>query len=373
MDKDMKVYIKNNAKVTEDFIRTMESQEAAQEELDKVRKQTRRYRAASGLGVFLLIVILLYSIVTVIVSDKSKTYFVDIERTMPEITLDDLEEFDMDVDYYCATDGSDSGITNYSVNVYAGGGSIAQLNAKSTDMTDSYKVFQDWLTDKGVSLDDTTSTKEKLYESSELLAQMCQQKLDYKVKKISKNEKRFKCSPAIHYKCSEPTKGYEYLISTYFNKDFVTLFSKVHEFEKVETENDYFYVSFYNEDIDIDEVCDIVTNFLKDNAYCFSQVVYDETSVEPLSLWQTGYVCPEGSQFNTNNYDLNYTLNNMVGATITGNITHKLKVLLQELDPDVEIEHVSSEEDEAPITIKFCISGEYYEFYAYLMHLYGLI
>lgn len=371
MDKDMKVYIKNNAKVTEDFIRTMESQEAAQEELDKVRKQTRKYRAASGLGVFLLIVILLYSIVTVITSTKDKTYYVDIERKMPNITTDDLEEFYMDVDYYCSMNGSTSGDSSYSVSIYTGGGSISDFKLNSTEMTDSFKLFQKWLTDRGVALDDKTSTQEYLYESAELLSQLCTTKMEYGVKNISKSEKRFKCSPAVHYNCSEGTKaGYEGLVNSYFNEDFVSMFSKVHKFDKVEQDNDYFYVSFYNEDIDIDEVCDIVAKFLSDNVYFFAQITYDNVSGDIL-VQQTNYISPEAPQFNVSSYDLNYVLNEAYGATTQYSITNRLTPSLSELDPDVKIG--LSEEDDAPITVKFCISGEYYEYYAYLLHLYGLI
>ena len=43
--------------------------------------------------------------------------------------------------------------------------------------------------------------------------------------------------------------------------------------------------------------------------------------------------------------------------------------MLQDLDAEVKIGY----DEDAPVAVKFCISGEYYDFYAYIMHMYGLI
>lgn len=201
MDRDMKIYIKNDANVTEEFLQTLELQDEIQEKLDKVRKQTRMWRGFSVFWLLVLIVILLYSVVTVIRTDnKQKTYFVDIERSMPEIKFDSLEEYSMNLDYMYHVEGSAAGMTSYIIAMNADGYRFANFNVRSTNVTDDSVVLKKWLEKKGVDLSkptesyETLSIEDKMYETSALASLMVNNSVDYTVKSIAKSEKRFKCS-----------------------------------------------------------------------------------------------------------------------------------------------------------------------------------
>jgi len=359
----MKRYIRNDAAVTDEFIQTLESQDEAEEQLSKIRKQTRRWRGLTAFWGFVLVVILLYSVVTVIKDDgKQKTYFVDIERSIPELSFSSLEEYEIPITYYYKSKGSSRGNTSCHVGIYADDGyNIANIDSDSGKTDDSFVKFAKWLEKRDIVENEETTQTERFYETEAVASLLNTTRVDYKVKSVAKSEKKFKCSPAVHIGCGDSlSKTYRQLVSSYFNEDYATIFSEIQDYEVVESnDNEYLYISFYDKNVDIDEVSGVVAEFLSDNVGYFDKMEFGKLSYDPVTVVPGGY----------KNIGHSPNLHRVFGTQLTTGKTSSLESAIHELYPDAVI----GRDEEAPVIAKFCISGEYYELFAYILHMYDLI